>query len=215
MKPAKSGLFLVKYTCFKQIVHKCAIVNREKLCYNNKKEAFMEGKDIIAICILGTMGILLYAIGILMLCGKGGILVAGYHYEPKTERAKKYHKKVMQIIGLWYLALITSMFVLIVSAILSQKVVAIISGVLMGLIMIGALVYLNCNPKMLELRRKERDDYTEEVRVHESEDNYEVHESEDNIEYHNCPTAEESSEQIIEEMTASSKSGKGEDVKNK
>lgn len=176
----------------------------------------MEGKDIIAICILGTMGILLYAIGILMLCGKGGILVAGYHYEPKTERAKKYHKKIMRIIGLWYLALITSMFVLIVSAILSQKVVAIISGILMGIIMIAMLVHLNCNPKMLELRRKERDDYTEEVRVHESEDNYEVHESEDNyevhesddkIEYHNCPTAEESMRQGREEMCGTKEEG--------
>ena len=176
----------------------------------------MEGKDIIAICILGTMGILLYAIGILMLCGKGGILVAGYHYEPKTERAKKYHKKIMRIIGLWYLALITSMFVLIVSAILSQKVVAIISGVLMGIIMIAMLVHLNCNPKMLELMRKERDDYSEEVRVHESEDNYEVHESEDNyevhesddkIEYHNCPTAEESMRQGREEMCVTKEEG--------
>lgn len=161
----------------------------------------MEVKDIIAICILGTMGILLYALGILMLCGKGGILVAGYHYEPKTERAKKYHKKVMQIIGLWYLALITSMFVLIISAIYAQKVVAIVSGVLMGIIMIAMLVHLNCNPKMLELRRKERDDYSEDVREHESEDAYEVHESADNYEvhasesvpeYHNCPTEEES-----------------------
>lgn len=169
----------------------------------------MGANEVLIICILSTIGVFLYAIGIFMLCGKGGILVAGYHYEPKTERAKKYHKKVMQIIGLWYLALITSMFVLIVSAILSQKVVAIISGVLMGIIMIAMLVHLNCNPKMLELMRKERDDYSEEVRVHESEDNYEVHESEDNyevhesednIEYHNCPTAEESMRQGREEM---------------
>ena len=176
----------------------------------------MEGKDIIATCILGTIGILLYAIGILMLCGKGGILVAGYHYEPKTERAKKYHKKVMQIIGWWYLALITSMLVLIVSAILFQKVVAIISGVLMGIIMIAMLVHLNCSPKMLELRRKERDDYSEEVRIHESEDNYEVHESkddyevhesEDKIEYHNCPTAEESIRQGREEMCGAKEEG--------
>ena len=122
----------------------------------------------------------------------------------------------MRIIGLWYLALITSMFVLIVSAILSQKVVAIISGVLMGIIMIAMLVHLNCNPKMLELRRKERDDYSEEVRVHESEDNYEVHESEDNyevhesednIEYHNCPTAEESMRQGREEMCGTKEEG--------
>ena len=176
----------------------------------------MGANEVLIICILSTIGVFLYAIGIFMLCGKGGILVAGYHYEPKTERAKKYHKKVMQIIGLWYLALITSMFVLIVSAILSQKVVAIISGVLMGIIMIAMLVHLNCNPKMLELMRKERDDYSEEVRVHESEDNYEVHESEDNyevhesednIEYHNCPTAEESSEQIREEMCGTKEEG--------
>lgn len=167
----------------------------------------MGAKEVLIICILSTIGVFLYAIGIFMLCGKGGILVAGYHYEPKTERAKKYHKKIMRIIGLWYLALITSMFVLIVSAILSQKVVAIISGVLMGLIMIGALVYLNCNPKMLELMRKERDDYSEDVRVHESEDNYEVHESNDKIEYHNCPTAEESMRQGREEMCGTKEEG--------
>ena len=176
----------------------------------------MEGNEVLIICILSTIGVFLYAIGIFMLCGKGGILVAGYHYEPKTERAKKYHKKVMQIIGLWYLALITSMLVLIVSAILFQKVVAIISGVLMGIIMIAMLVHLNCSPKMLELRRKERDDYSEDVRVHESEDNYEVHESKDNyevhksedkIEYHNCPTAEESIKQGREEMCGAKEEG--------
>lgn len=176
----------------------------------------MGANEVLIICILSTIGVFLYAIGIFMLCGKGGILVAGYHYEPKTERAKKYHKKIMRIIGLWYLALITSMFVLIVSAILSQKVVAIISGVLMGIIMIAMLVHLNCNPKMLELRRKERDDYTEEVRVHESEDNYEVHESKDNyevhesedkIEYHNCPTAEESIRQGREEKCGAKEEG--------
>ena len=176
----------------------------------------MGANEVLIICILSTIGVFLYAIGIFMLCGKGGILVAGYHYEPKTERAKKYHKKVMQIIGLWYLALITSMFVLIVSAILFQKVVAIISGVLMGIIMIAMIVHLNCSPKMLELRRKERDDYSEDVRVHESEDNYEVHESKDNyevhesedkIEYHNCPTAEESIKQGREEMCGAKEEG--------
>ena len=176
----------------------------------------MGANEVLILCIMSTIGVVLYAIGIFMLCGKGGILVAGYHYEPKTERAKKYHKKVMQIIGWWYLALITSMLVLIVSAILFQKVVAIISGVLMGIIMIAMLVHLNCSPKMLELRRKERDDYSEEVRIHESEDNYEVHESKDNyevhesedkIEYHNCPTAEESIKQGREEMCGAKEEG--------
>ena len=77
----------------------------------------------------------------------------------------------------------------------------------MGIIMIAMLVHLNCSPKMLELRRKERDDYTEEVRVHESEDNYEVHESDDKIEYHNCPTAEESMRQGREEMCGTKEEG--------
>lgn len=176
----------------------------------------MEGKDIIATCILGTMGILLYAIGILMLCGKGGILVAGYHYEPKTERAKKYHKKIMRIIGLWYLALVTLIFGCIISALYSSKVGQIVCGVLAGVVLIAMIVHLNCSPKMLELRRKERDDYSEDVRVHESEDNYEVHESKDNyevhesedkIEYHNCPTAEESIRQGREEMCGAKEEG--------
>ena len=176
----------------------------------------MGANEVLILCIMSTIGVFLYAIGIFMLCGKGGILVAGYHYEPKTERAKKYHKKIMRIIGLWYLALVTLIFGCIISALYSSKVGQIVCGVLAGVVLIAMIVHLNCSPKMLELRRKERDDYSEDVREHESEDNYEVHESKDNyevhesedkIEYHNCPTAEESIRQGREEMCGAKEEG--------
>ena len=138
--------------------------------------------EILILCIMCTIGVFLYAIGIMMLCGKGGILVAGYHYEPKTERAKKYHKKIMRVIGCWYLALVTLIFGCIIFAVYSSKVGQIVCGVLAGVVLIAMIVHLNCSPKMLELMRKERDDYSEDVRIHESEDDYEVHESADNYE---------------------------------
>lgn len=143
----------------------------------------MEEKT-IAIVLVSTIFAILYILGILMLCGKGGILIAGYHYEPKTERAKKYHKKVMAVIGGWYMLLVSDLLAFIVSALLIKKVLMIVFGVLVAVIVIAMLVHVNCNPKILELMRKERDDYSETERYHESEDNYEVHESKDNIEYH-------------------------------
>lgn len=181
----------------------------------------MAFNEILILCIMCTIGVFLYAIGIMMLCGKGGILVAGYHYEPKTERAKKYHKKIMRVIGCWYLALVTLIFGCIIFAVYSSKfavhsakVGQIVCGVLAGVVLIAMIVHLNCSPKMLELMRKERDDYSEDVRIHESEDDYEVHESADNYEvhasesvpeYHNCPTEEESSAAIKEEMSGKKK----------
>lgn len=145
----------------------------------------MEEKT-IAIVLVSTIFAILYILGILMLCGKGGILVAGYHYEPKTERAKKYHKKVMAVIGGWYMLLVSDLLAFIVSALLLKKVLMIVFGVLVAVIVVAMLVHVNCSPKMLELMRKERDDYSETERYHESEDNYEVHESKDDIKYHNC-----------------------------
>ena len=35
----------------------------------------MGANEVLIICILSTIGVFLYAIGIFMLCGKGGILV--------------------------------------------------------------------------------------------------------------------------------------------
>lgn len=144
----------------------------------------MEANEIILICILSTVGVMVYAFGIMMLCGKGGELISGYHYEPKTKRAQKYHKKVMRVIGCWYLALVTTIMAFIVSTTYFKKALMIVFGILSVIIIVAMLVHINCSPKMLELRRKERDDYSETERYHESEDNYEVHESEDNIEYH-------------------------------
>lgn len=130
----------------------------------------MEANEIILICILSTVGIMVYAFGIMMLCGKGGELISGYHYEPKTKRAQKYHKKVMRVIGCWYLALVTTIMAFIVSTTYLKKALMIVFGILAVIIIVAMLVHINCSPKMLELRRKERDDYIEdEIESHNSQ----------------------------------------------
>lgn len=130
----------------------------------------MEANEIILICILSTVGVMVYAFGIMMLCGKGGELISGYHYEPKTKRAQKYHKKVMRVIGCWYLALVTTIMAFIVSTTYLKKALMIVFGILAVIIIVAMLVHVNCSPKMLELRRKERDDYIEdEIESHNSQ----------------------------------------------
>lgn len=127
-----------------------------------------------------------FILGLFMLAGYGGTLIAGYHYAPKTKRAKVYHKKFMRIIACWYFALLAVIYASVVFFSTEHEIIGFVCLGLMVLITIAFLVHVNCNKKVLELIKKGRDDYTEDVKYHDSEDNIEYHESKDDIEYHNC-----------------------------
>lgn len=50
----------------------------------------------ISLIIFSVISFLLLIIGICMMFGKGGILIAGYNYTPKNKRAIKYHKWLLR-----------------------------------------------------------------------------------------------------------------------
>ncbi|MCE4956821.1 DUF3784 domain-containing protein [Macrococcoides caseolyticum] len=50
-------------------------------------------------------------VGLYMLTGRGGFLIAGYNFLPKEEKAKYNEKRMCQFVGL--LMLLTSIFVII------------------------------------------------------------------------------------------------------
>lgn len=66
----------------------------------------MELNILLTIVLSVTLFLAMYIMGILFIFGKGGSLIAGYHFNPKGEKAKVYHKYVMRRIGIWFLLLI-------------------------------------------------------------------------------------------------------------
>lgn len=116
-------------------------------------------KAIIA-AIIGTIFALLYIMGILFCCGKGGSLIAGYRYEPKAPAALKYHRKIMLRIGLWYLLLIAGLHTCIMLGIYDYLILChVFIGLTVAVAAIG-LLYFNMSKKMKFLMKKEREEDT-------------------------------------------------------
>ena len=114
-------------------------------------------KEIIT-AIISVVFAFLYIMGIVFCCGKGGSLIAGYHYEAKAPTALKYHKKIMLRIGLWYLFLIASLHACIMLSIYNYFVLCyVFIGFTVAIAVIG-LLYFNMSKKMKFLIKKEREE---------------------------------------------------------
>lgn len=83
--------------------------------------------------------ILLFAlIGIYMLTGRGGFLVAGYNFMPETEKVKYNEKRLCQFVGIYMI--LTSIFVIFLEYNILQEYITII---IFLLITIAFIIFLN------------------------------------------------------------------------
>lgn len=111
--------------------------------------------DVIAI-LISIIFFIIYLPGVLFLIGKGGIAVAGYHFEAKNDKAKVYHKYIMRRLGVWYLVLIAVLHACILCG-MHKKMTA--CYVLLGLFIVHSvlgLVWFNTNKKIKHARDMEK-----------------------------------------------------------
>lgn len=98
----------------------------------------------------------LYILGIVFLCGKGGIAVAGYHFEPKGEESTKYHKFIMRRMGIWYLFIVLLLHICVIFGLFGHLIACFCA--LGALVLIGVLgiLYFNFNKKIKQARQLEK-----------------------------------------------------------
>ena len=117
----------------------------------------MELNVLLAIVLSATLFVFVYIIGVLFSFGKCGILIAGYHFEPKGDKAKVYHKYVMRRIGLWFLMLIATVHIGTVCGLLGYNIVSyIFIGVTFAEAIFGLLCF-NFNKKIKKAIQMERE----------------------------------------------------------
>lgn len=100
--------------------------------------------------------VVMYVLSISMLCGKGGTLIAGYHFNAKGKRAQKYHNHIMRIFGVIILVFTLFLHASLLCAAFKQLVPF---GILLGIaviIVICGIIYININPKIQNARKMEK-----------------------------------------------------------
>ena len=59
----------------------------------------MSDSDIVALCITAFLGAVIIAISVVMMCGKGAMLIAGFNTMPKKEREKYDARALCKFVG--------------------------------------------------------------------------------------------------------------------
>ena len=98
----------------------------------------------------------LYLLSILMFCGKGGTLIAGYHFSAKGKKAEKYHNFIMRIFGIIILAFTLFLHASLLCVAFKQFIPF---GILIGIaviIVICGIIYMNINPQIQNARKMEK-----------------------------------------------------------
>lgn len=120
---------------------------------------------ILAIVLSLTIFLAMYVMGILFIFGKGGSLIAGYHFAPKGEKANKYHKYIMRRIGIWFLLLISTIHVCTICGLFKYSVVSWVFFGLMIAIAVVGIIWFNTSKKIKHAMKMEREltmDYEKE-----------------------------------------------------
>lgn len=131
----------------------------------------MGKSEIVALVITHAVLAALLVVTVLMFFGKGGRLMPTYRYEPKGEKALKYHLKLMRKAAAFVLAAIAVAYAGVMCLIFVDDHSQTLGGVLCGmgvLVAISGVLYMSVNERILQLKRKARDDYWDPREENES-----------------------------------------------
>ena len=131
----------------------------------------MGKSEIVALVIAHAVLAALLVVTVLMFFGKGGRLMPTYRYEPKGEKALKYHLKLMRKAAAFVLAAIALAYAGVMCLIFVDDHSQTLGGVLCGmgvLVAISGVLYMSVNERILQLKRKARDDYWDPREENES-----------------------------------------------
>lgn len=112
--------------------------------------------EIIAI-LISIIFIVLYCVMIYYMTGHGGKTIAGYHFEPTSEQAKKHHKYIMRRIGIFGSFLIGIIHTLTISGILKVMPLCYSMIALLPIYTVIGLLYFNKNKKIREAMKLEKE----------------------------------------------------------
>lgn len=94
--------------------------------------------------IVSLSGILLLlALGLYLLQGKGGMLIAGYNTLPKEEKEKYDEVALCKATGKLILSFIFPIVLISLGDLLQLNSLLIVGGVLMGILIVFGLIYMN------------------------------------------------------------------------
>lgn len=113
-------------------------------------------KTIVSVFI-SVLFALFYFVSIYFMTGRGGRLIAGYHYQPIKKEAMKYHKYVMRRFGAFIFIIFLIAHILTVSAIFKVMVLCYIMVGFLPIFVICGLVYFNKSKKIKEALRLEKE----------------------------------------------------------
>lgn len=124
----------------------------------------MGPEEIVTLVLTHICFAALLCLGIAMCFGKGGKLMPTYRYEPKGEKALKYHLKLMRIAASIVFAAASVAYAGVMCLVFVEDLSQSVGGVLCGvgvLIAICGVLFMSVNERILQLKRKARDDYWE------------------------------------------------------
>lgn len=113
-------------------------------------------REIIAI-LMSIIFIALYCVMIYFMTGHGGKTIAGYHFEPTNEQAKKHHKYIMRRIGIFGFFLIGIIHTLTISGILKVMPLCYNMTALLPIYTVVGLLYFNKSKMIREAMKLEKE----------------------------------------------------------
>lgn len=103
----------------------------------------MKPSDIAALCITGALGLIITALALLLLSGRGAFLIAGFNTLPKSEQAKFDSQALSRFMGRLLLPIGLLMPAVALGGILSLSWIGLVYTVLVVGLVVFAVIYAN------------------------------------------------------------------------
>lgn len=116
----------------------------------------MDTNSIVSI-LISVVFLFLYLFSIYFMTGRGGYLIAGYHFQPTNKDAMKYHKYVMRRFGGYILLILIIIHILTISGILRVMPLCYTMIGLLPIVIISGLIYFNKSKKIKDALYKEKE----------------------------------------------------------
>ena len=117
----------------------------------------MNDYKIIVAVFISVLFSLFYFISIFFMTGRGGIMIAGYHYQPIKKEAMKYHKYIMRRFGAFIFIIFLIIHILTISGIFKVMILFYTMVGFLPIFVICGLVYFSKSQKIKEALRLEKE----------------------------------------------------------
>ena len=107
----------------------------------------MNTEQISAFLVSSIFAVPVIIIGIVLCCGKGAFLIAGYNTASPKEKASYDEKALCRATGVLVLAIVGSVEVLMLGLVLDMTALVWVGGVLIAVSTVFGLIYINTSKR--------------------------------------------------------------------